>query len=108
MVNDMRADIKQKGPEVSLEGIDSHELAGGLKYYFRDIEEPVVPYEFYDRFLETHSGSSVDHDRLKELISELPDEHRKVLSLAMHALFLSGWTSALFRHIWSLPSLADV
>mmetsp|Transcript_10866 Transcript_10866/g.44489 ORF Transcript_10866/g.44489 Transcript_10866/m.44489 type:complete len:937 (+) Transcript_10866:52-2862(+) len=105
-VKEMREDIRTKGAKVSFEGIDYHELAGGLKYYFRDIEEPVVPYEFYEKFLETHSGSEIDADRLKELVAELPDEHRK--SLAMTVGYLCSVTALAETNFMSADNVGIV
>ncbi|XP_076667877.1 uncharacterized protein LOC143368733 isoform X2 [Andrena cerasifolii] len=56
-------------------------IASVLKRFLRELPDPVIPVQFYDRFIE---ASNVRNDeqcaaRLGQLVVELPDHHRSTL-----------------------------
>ncbi|XP_076178357.1 phosphatidylinositol 3-kinase regulatory subunit alpha isoform X2 [Ptiloglossa arizonensis] len=56
-------------------------IASVLKKFLRELPDPVIPVQFYDRFIE---ASNVRNDeqcaaRLVQLVAELPDHHRRTL-----------------------------
>lgn len=77
-------ELKQKvngGNDVDFKDVDTHVIAGLLKTFLRDLEEPLLTYELYDEitsFLGRSNGMvywSV-HDRKILFLSEHPKEER--------------------------------
>ncbi|KAM0736326.1 Phosphatidylinositol 3-kinase regulatory subunit alpha [Formica fusca] len=56
-------------------------IASVLKKFLRELPDPVIPVQWYDRFLEASSMRSDEQcaTRLNQLVSELPEHHRSTL-----------------------------
>ncbi|XP_054005763.1 phosphatidylinositol 3-kinase regulatory subunit alpha isoform X2 [Hylaeus anthracinus] len=58
-----------------------HCIASVLKKFLRELPDPVIPVQFYERFIE---ASNIKNDeqcaaRLEQLVAELPEHHRSTL-----------------------------
>ncbi len=63
-------------------------VAGLLKLFFRELVDPVIPFEFYDRFIDAMK-IEVYNDKLiaiKDLVQTLPKENYSVLEYLMSHL----------------------
>ncbi|KAL6045998.1 Rho GTPase-activating protein 12 [Balamuthia mandrillaris] len=69
------------GSDLSLPEGKVHDVAGAFKQYLRESPQPLIPFEFYERFLK--AGAIEDHDDrcpvLKRLVEDLPRENRLML-----------------------------
>ncbi|XP_011262864.2 uncharacterized protein LOC105255336 isoform X1 [Camponotus floridanus] len=56
-------------------------IASVLKKFLRELPDPVIPVQWYDRFLEASSMRSDEQcaARLNQLVAELPEHHRSTL-----------------------------
>ncbi|XP_072751264.1 uncharacterized protein Pi3k21b [Anoplolepis gracilipes] len=56
-------------------------IASVLKKFLRELPDPVIPVQWYDRFLEASSMRSDEQCamRLNQLVAELPEHHRSTL-----------------------------
>ncbi|TGZ49326.1 Phosphatidylinositol 3-kinase regulatory subunit alpha [Temnothorax longispinosus] len=56
-------------------------IASVLKKFLRELPDPVIPVQWYDRFLEASSMRSDEQcaTRLNQLVAELPEHHRSTL-----------------------------
>ncbi|XP_011154878.1 phosphatidylinositol 3-kinase regulatory subunit alpha isoform X3 [Harpegnathos saltator] len=56
-------------------------IASVLKKFLRELPDPVIPVQWYDRFLEASSMRSDEQcaTRLSQLVAELPEHHRSTL-----------------------------
>lgn len=82
-------DLKQKFNEatapVDLTEYNSVCIASVLKKFLRELPDPVIPVQWYDRFLE---ASKIRNDEqsaacLGKLVNELPEHHRSTLRYLM-------------------------
>ena len=55
---------------------DPHILASLLKLWYRELYEPLIPHDFYERCVDSYA----DADGALKIIAELPDMNRLVLS----------------------------
>ncbi|KAJ3036997.1 Rho GTPase-activating protein 27 [Rhizophlyctis rosea] len=70
------------------ETLDINVVSGSLKLYFRELQNPLIPYEYYERFIEAAKISTYD-DRLieiKSLVHALPKPNFDVLEYLMKHL----------------------
>jgi len=58
---------------------DPHVPGSLLKYWLREIDEPVIPPTFYDRALECAEDENSNIQKALDLVAELPELNRKVL-----------------------------
>ena len=94
--------LYDEGHPIDLESFSLHCVAGVLKEYVREMPEPLIPTQFYQKFIDCWEGdevggsggeseeggqeSSVPVEVLRELVSLLPEEHRKVLKTLLAML----------------------
>ncbi|KAI8927778.1 Rho GTPase activation protein [Entophlyctis helioformis] len=74
--------------ELDDENIDLNAVSGLLKLYFRELKDPLIPFEFYDRFIACMKIEEYN-DRLieiKTLVQSLPKVHYDVLEYLMRHL----------------------
>ncbi|XP_043801308.1 uncharacterized protein LOC122719497 isoform X1 [Apis laboriosa] len=83
--NEQTLELRQKLNEdvcnADLSSYSAQCVAGVLKKFLRELPDPVIPVQFYDRFIE---ASNMKNDeqcaaRLGQLVSELPEHHRSTL-----------------------------
>ncbi|KAL0121559.1 hypothetical protein PUN28_006822 [Cardiocondyla obscurior] len=60
-------------------------ISSVLKKFLRELPDPVIPVQWYDRFLEASNIRSDEQCaiRLNQLVAELPEHHRSTLCLLM-------------------------
>ncbi|XP_043281420.1 phosphatidylinositol 3-kinase regulatory subunit alpha isoform X2 [Venturia canescens] len=60
-------------------------IASALKKFLRELPDPVIPVQWYDRFLEASNlrGDEQCAARLAQLVAELPEHHRSTLYYLM-------------------------
>ncbi|KAL1492373.1 hypothetical protein ABEB36_010629 [Hypothenemus hampei] len=70
---------------LDLAAFSSIALAGIIKKYLRELPDPVIPVNWYDKFLEAQRKKSDEEctSVLKQLILELPEPHRATLHFVM-------------------------
>lgn len=79
-------------PNLQAEFVDVHTAASLLKMYFRELPEPVVPFQYFESFLSlaTSFKYKSNHDEtfhsLKKLIEQIPDENFRILDYVTHFL----------------------
>ena len=73
------------GKGLSWEGFTVHDAANVFRRYLRELPEPIIPYDFYDKFRDAviEDGHESDEERsiqsLQTLISELPVLNSRLL-----------------------------
>ncbi|KAJ3055843.1 Rho GTPase-activating protein 27 [Rhizophlyctis rosea] len=70
------------------DALDINVVSGALKLYFRELQYPLIPYEYYDRFIDAAKIHTYD-DRLieiKSLVHALPKCNYDVLEFVMRHL----------------------
>ncbi|GAB6022370.1 hypothetical protein CHUAL_006488 [Chamberlinius hualienensis] len=85
IVTEMRQKFTEDLSNLDLQHYDLSSVASMLKKYLRELPNPLIPVEFYDRFLE---ASRIRHDEqcalnLCQLTKELPHHHRTTLQYMM-------------------------
>eukprot|EP01125_Pyxidicula_operculata_P008192 TRINITY_DN2767_c0_g1_i3.p1 TRINITY_DN2767_c0_g1~~TRINITY_DN2767_c0_g1_i3.p1 ORF type:complete len:684 (-),score=104.98 TRINITY_DN2767_c0_g1_i3:727-2778(-) len=70
---------------------DPHAITGALKLYLRNIENPLIPYNSYDTFIDSINEDSDSIQSLKESIANLPETNRLTLTYLIY--FLNKVTS---------------
>lgn len=68
---------------------DIHTASGCLKLYFRELPTPLFTYGLYDDFISAAAVSVNDelkYERIKEVISRLPERNQSVLTVLMQHL----------------------
>ncbi|KAF8249868.1 RhoGAP-domain-containing protein [Wilcoxina mikolae CBS 423.85] len=78
-----RGDDVQFGPDLDICSVTSI-----LKQYFRNLPNPLITYELYDRFIDTTNIYDEEKrvETLKAIIEELPQSHRDVLQFIIFHL----------------------
>lgn len=71
-------------------GPDINVVSGALKLWFRELPEPLLTHELYQRFID---AASLDNDRLRhirthEVVNDLPDPNYACLKYFMGHLDL--------------------
>lgn len=63
-------------------------VAGIIKKYLRELPDPLIPVQWYDKFLEASKNKNDEESTsiLKQLIEELPEHHKSVLRFVMSHL----------------------
>ncbi|XP_043256902.1 phosphatidylinositol 3-kinase regulatory subunit alpha isoform X1 [Colletes gigas] len=83
--NEQTSELRQKlNEDVCQADLNSYTpqcIASVLKKFLRELPDPVIPVQFYDRFIE---ASNIRNDeqcaaRLGQLVADLPDHHRSTL-----------------------------
>ncbi|KAI9199751.1 uncharacterized protein BJ171DRAFT_202084 [Polychytrium aggregatum] len=96
-INNHRAQFNQRQPVALNEEDDINVVAALLKLYFRELHNPLFPFEFYQQFMDAARKEDYNdkHYELKELIQSLPKANYDVLE------FLS-------RHLCRVAAQSDV
>jgi len=77
--------LYDEGGRPEVESCDIHTVASLLKLYLRELPEPVIPYEYFEPFLNlaTSFRYNSNHDenfsRLKDLVFEIPENNLLLL-----------------------------
>eukprot|EP01130_Rhizamoeba_saxonica_P006442 TRINITY_DN2565_c0_g1_i1.p1 TRINITY_DN2565_c0_g1~~TRINITY_DN2565_c0_g1_i1.p1 ORF type:complete len:360 (-),score=97.26 TRINITY_DN2565_c0_g1_i1:76-1155(-) len=72
-----------KGKKFNIDEWDVHDLAGMVKLYFRELDDPVIPYSMYSSFVE--GAQQENHTIIEQLLSMLPTTNAYLLhSLLNH------------------------
>ena len=72
-------------PDLAKEFLDVHTAASLLKLYFRELPEPVIPFEHFESFLnlatsfKSHSNEDKTLKSLQSLVRQIPEENYKLL-----------------------------
>ena len=75
--------------------LDINAISGLLKLYFRELLDPLIPFEFYDRFvgsmrIEDYNERLIE---IKNLVQAIPKENYKVLEYLMrHLIKVAGYS----------------
>ncbi|XP_071862006.1 phosphatidylinositol 3-kinase regulatory subunit alpha isoform X2 [Bombus fervidus] len=83
--NEQTLELRQKLNEdvcnADLSSYSAQCVASVLKKFLRELPDPVIPVQFYDRFIEASNTKNDEQcaARLGQLVSELPDHHRSTL-----------------------------
>ncbi|XP_043525585.1 phosphatidylinositol 3-kinase regulatory subunit alpha isoform X2 [Frieseomelitta varia] len=83
--NEKTLELRQKLNEdvcnADLSSYSAQCVASVLKKFLRELPDPVIPVQFYDRFIEASNTKNDEQCavRLGQLVSELPDHHRSTL-----------------------------
>ncbi|XP_045123638.1 rho GTPase-activating protein 12-like isoform X3 [Portunus trituberculatus] len=109
-IQKIRFEVAQRKHNVLSQEKEIHNLSGALKLFFRELKEPLIPYEIYDDFIRA-TGSEYRRmnqqaDKLMKAVNKLPVENRDTLKLLMqHLLRVSEYES---ENRMSLSNLAIV
>lgn len=84
-VHEVALKLRDDPTKADLTGYDIHCLIGALKKYLRELVNPVIPVQFYDRFLEAakHGAEEPRSVRLLQLVHQLPAHHEATLRNVM-------------------------
>ncbi|XP_017888284.1 phosphatidylinositol 3-kinase regulatory subunit alpha isoform X2 [Ceratina calcarata] len=83
--NEQTLELRQKlNDDVHNADLNSYSpqcIASVLKKFLRELPDPVIPVQFYDRFIEASNTKNDEQcaARLGELVTELPEHHRSTL-----------------------------
>lgn len=84
----LRSDISAK--QVKLDSQDVHLLTAIVKRFFMELPEPLIPYTFYDKFINAVSQASTTVEmqvaELNTIVGQLPDVNRSTLTQLMQHL----------------------
>ncbi|KAJ1554881.1 Rho GTPase-activating protein 27, partial [Cladochytrium tenue] len=77
-----------ESPPLDSEDMDINVVTGLLKSYFRDLQNPLIPFEYYDQFVGSAKMKSYDERliTLKTLVQSMPAPNYSVLEFLMHHL----------------------
>lgn len=70
-----------KEPDLS-KCTDPHTVAGLLRLYFRELPEPLLTFDLYDSFIESHKKGVSQEQRVKitkQLVNQLPQPNQILL-----------------------------
>ena len=67
---------------------DVHVLTGALKLFFRELKEPLIPWEFVNKLLlaANHQSKKKKVEQMKNLISKMPSAHKATLAYLLRHL----------------------
>lgn len=86
VVTEIRQQSNTDDRNVDLSMYETHCIASALKKYLRELPNPVIPVEFYDKFLEASKFRLDDEQAascLNQLTNQLPEHHQSVLHYLM-------------------------
>ncbi|XP_011707782.1 PREDICTED: uncharacterized protein LOC105462682 [Wasmannia auropunctata] len=80
-VLELRQKLNEDVCNVDLSSYSPQCIASILKKFLRELPDPVIPVQWYDRFLDASSmrGDEQCATRLNQLVAELPEQHRSTL-----------------------------
>lgn len=85
-------------PDLAQENLDIHTAASLLKLYFRELPQPVIPYEHFESFLSLatsfkyKSNHEETFQNLKSLVRQIPKENYTLLD------YLTGFLYEISKH----------
>lgn len=109
-IQKIRFEVAQRKYNALSQEKEIHNLSGALKLFFRELKEPLIPYDNYDDFIRA-TGSEYRRmnqqaDKLMKAVNKLPAENRDTLKvLIQHLLRVSEYES---ENRMSLSNLAIV
>lgn len=85
VIVELRRQLNEDALKVDFQGYELNCIASALKRYLRELPDPVIPVESYDKFLE---ASRLRNDEqcasyLHQLTAQLPEHHRSTLHYLM-------------------------
>eukprot|EP00842_Homolaphlyctis_polyrhiza_P002985 jgi/Hompol1/3688/HPOL_001664-RA len=93
----IKALVNQKNlSELDDESLDLNVVSGLLKLYFRELKNPLIPFDFYDRFIACMKIDDYNERliEIKNLVQTLPKIHYDVLEFLMRHLVVVASHSA--------------
>ncbi|XP_066158079.1 phosphatidylinositol 3-kinase regulatory subunit alpha isoform X2 [Euwallacea fornicatus] len=84
-VNTLVKIIDMELNSLDLTGFSPVAIAGIIKKYLRELPDPIIPVQWYDKFLEAQKKKNDEEctSVLKQLVNELPEHHRSTLHFVM-------------------------
>lgn len=84
-VNKLLKLIEENPANVDLSGFSPVVIASIFKKYLRELPDPLIPVQFYDKFLEATKKRNDEEctSILKQLVEELPEHHKSTLRFIM-------------------------
>ncbi|XP_066258839.1 phosphatidylinositol 3-kinase regulatory subunit alpha isoform X2 [Euwallacea similis] len=84
-VNSLVKIIDTELNSLDLTGFSPVAIAGIIKKYLRELPDPIIPVQWYDKFLEAQKKKNDEEctSVLKQLVNELPEHHRSTLHFVM-------------------------
>ncbi|KAF5403576.1 hypothetical protein PHET_02986 [Paragonimus heterotremus] len=91
-------DVAAAGPILQPDQHNVHVAAGLLKLYLRELPEPIIPFDFYERLKATgfHIADGQDLTVLIRTLEMLPAPNYHLLQFLCQFLFEVGWSRFLF------------
>lgn len=87
-VQKIRHQVNQENYKVLEEEDDVHVLTGTLKLFFRELKEPLIPFEFY-KTLTNHDSRQTDEEKLSQfldIVKRLPEANHNTLQFLLRHL----------------------
>ncbi|XP_046592146.1 uncharacterized protein LOC107221394 isoform X1 [Neodiprion lecontei] len=107
-IQKIRLQVDQNNFDILAQEEDVHVLTGALKLFFRELKEPLIPYEFFERALRA-SMSKKKSEKIqvfREIVRGLSQPHYDTLQLLLqHLLKVTSYQKYNRMHI---PNLAIV
>lgn len=107
-VQKIRLQVDQNNLIVLDQEVDVHVLTGALKLFFRELKEPLIPFEHFSKALQasTNSNKKEKLQHFREIVKALPVPNRDTLEfLLRHLLRVTEYKEFNRMHI---PNLAIV
>ena len=82
----MRAEYEQGQGSIT-QSQSVHDVTGIMKLYLRELPEPVIPFDYYDRVIQCHNeDQSIMTANIKHVITDFPVHNLAVLAMLMRFL----------------------
>ncbi|XP_066997217.2 rho GTPase-activating protein 12 isoform X2 [Anabrus simplex] len=86
-VQKIRLEVDQNNLQVLEREEDVHVLTGALKLFFRELKEPLIPFELFTTALETVNSDKKKKIRMfQDIVQQLPDPNRDTLAFLLRHL----------------------
>lgn len=76
--------------EIDLSCCNVHDVAAVLRIFFRELPEPVIPFNLYEPLLEVQRNAKIPIDErislLRDILKNLPEEHLPLLKYLIRFL----------------------
>ncbi|XP_065349783.1 phosphatidylinositol 3-kinase regulatory subunit gamma isoform X2 [Cloeon dipterum] len=84
-VEELRKKLNEDVANTDLSPYEPPVIASVLKKFLRELPDPVIPVQWYDKFIEASKIKSDEQciSRLNQLVEELPEQHRSTLTVLM-------------------------
>eukprot|EP00093_Oithona_nana_P002610 02610.XXX_87567_84192_1 [CDS] Oithona nana genome sequencing. len=107
-IQKIRLQVDQGNLEIIDSVEDVHVLTGSLKLFFRELKEPLIPWEIVGKLLlaANHQSKKQKIKQIKDCVMSMPTPHRATLcSLLKHLVKVTQWKD---RNRMQTPNLAIV